>query len=143
MNRNDEEELDYNYDDMEAALDRQEVPEKVARAFRNYGDLYISGEQLNNKGSLLGHYKSRGFLRTYIDVYERAIIGKAEFGGGKKTENFRWGFACLKEAVAEDGALYLNMNDGKIYRIRHLKNAELIAYLINGQNIKIRNGESG
>lgn len=138
-----EEDYDDNYVDMEAVLEKQEFSEKAVKSIRNLADLYTSQEQLSNKGKLLGHYKSTGFLKTYIDIYERAVIGKAEIKNSKKAEDIRWGYARLEEAIVEDGVLYLLMNDEKVYRLRHLKMAEMIAYTINGQKLKTMNEDAG
>lgn len=145
MNSKDEMEIeddyiDDNYVDMEDELEKH-FSEKAVKAVRNLGNFYTSIEQINNKGKLLGHYESTGFLKTYIDVYERAIIGKAETKGSKKAEDIRWGYACLAEAIVEKGVLYLVMKDEKIYKLRHLKMAEIIAYMINGQKMKTMNGD--
>lgn len=132
--------------DMEAILDQQEMmenrkpSEKAIKAVRNLADIYASQEQIGNKGNLLGHYKSKGFLKTYIDVYERAAIGKAESSKTRKSENFQWGYARLSRAVVEDRILYLVMNDESIYRLRYIKEAEKVAYMINEQMFKTRNG---
>lgn len=132
--------------DMEAILDQQEMIEnrkpskKAIKAVRNLADIYASQEQLGNKGNLLGHYKSKGFLKTYIDIYERAAIGKAESGKTRKSENFQWGYARLSRAVVEDRILYLVMNDESIYKLRYIKEAEKVAYMINEQMFKTRNG---
>ena len=117
---NDEEMYD-DYDDMEGELERQEVPEHVARIWRNMADFYLSQEQLADKGNWLGYYKSSGFLRTYIEVYEKAFVGRAEETWSKKSADIRYGYACLSEAIVKEGILYLIMNDEKIYRLRHLK----------------------
>lgn len=121
------------YYDMEEELDRKEIPENVAKIWRNMGDFYLSQEQLADKGNLLGRYKSRRFLRTYIEIYEKAFIGKAEAVWSKRAVDIRFGYACLTEALVEKGILYLIMNDEKIYRLRYLKMAEEIAYRINEQ----------
>ena len=132
--------------DMEAILDQQEMiekrkpSEKLVKAVRNLADIYASQEQLKNKGNLLGHYKSRGFLKMYIDIYERAAIGKAESSKTKKSEDFQWGYARLSMAVVESGILYLVMNDENMYRLKHIKEAEKVAYMINEQMFKTRNG---
>lgn len=136
MKPNDNTEIEDNYDDMEEALERQEVSEKTVRIWRNRANYFLSSEQLSHKGKLLGHYKSTRFLKTYIDIYERAIIGKAETGGAKKVENISCGYAYLAKAIVENGVLYLLMSDERIYRIRHLKMVEMIGYMINGQKIK-------
>lgn len=127
------EEMYDDYDDIEGALERQEVPEHVARIWRNMADTYLSQEQLADKGNLLGCYKSSGFLRTYIEVYERAFIGRVETAGAKKPIDIRYGYACLTEALVEEGTLYLIMNDEKIYRLRYIKKAEEAAYRMNEQ----------
>ena len=129
-------EIEDDYIDMEDVLEKQELSEQYGKRIRNLADLFISGEQLANKGNQMGHYKSTGFLKTYIDVYERAIIGKAEPAGARRVEDISWGYARLAEAIVEDRVLYLILNDESIYRIRHLKMAEMIAYMINGQKIK-------
>lgn len=121
------------YYDMEDELERGEVPEKVAKIWRDMATSYLSQEQLADKGSLLGHYKSGGLFRTYIDVYEKAFIGKAEVAWSKKAVDIRFGYVCLTEALVEKGILYLIMNDDEIYRIKHLKMAEEIAYRMNEQ----------
>lgn len=133
--------IDDNYVDMEAVLEKQEFSEKAVKSVRNLSDLYTSQEQLSNKGKLLGHYKSTGFLKTYIDIYERAVIGKAENNNSKKAEDIRWGYARLAKAIVDGGVLCLVMNDEKIYKLRHLKMAEMVAYMINGQKLKTMNEE--
>lgn len=137
-----DEEIDDNYVDAEEMLERQMHSERAVRAVRNLADFYTSQAQLVNKGKLLGHYKSAGILSTYIDIYERAAIGKAETENSKKTEEIRWGYACLAGAIVKKGILYLFMNDGKIYKLRHLKMAETIAYMINGQKLKSKNEDA-
>ena len=58
-----------NDNDMEEILDQQEMMEKrkpskkAIKAVRNLADIYASQEQLGDKGNLLGHYKSIGFLK--------------------------------------------------------------------------------
>ena len=140
------EDSETNDNDMEEILDQQEMMEKrkpskkAIKAVRNLADIYASQEQLGDKGNLLGHYKSIGFLKTFIDIYERAAIGKAESGKTRKSENFQWGYARLSRAVVENRILYLVMNDESIYRLRHIKEAEKVAYMINEQIFKTRNG---
>lgn len=121
------------YYDMEEELERSEVSEGVAKIWRKMGDSYISQEQIATKGSLLGCYKSRGFRNTYIEVYEKAFIGKVEAAWTRKTVNIRYGYVCLKEAIVEKGALYLIMDDEKIYRLRNIKMSEEAAYRMNEQ----------
>lgn len=133
--------LDEYYDDAEMALDRQESSELFGKSIRNFADIIMSQHQLENKGRLLGHYKSKGFLKTYLDVYERAILGQVEKGMTIKRVSIREGYACLTEAVVEGNTLYLLMNDEKHYRIRHLRKAEMLAYLINTQKAKTMKGE--
>lgn len=137
---NDNMEMEDNYDDMEEALEKQEISERDGKIIRNMADLIISRDQLANKGNLLGHYQSAGFCKTYIDVYERAVIGKVEPARTKKAEDIGWGYARLAEAIVEKGVLYFILNDGKFYKIRHLKMAETVAYMINGQKIKTMTG---
>lgn len=132
-----ESEVPENYDDMDVALDRQE---EVTAILRNLSDFYESQKQLSDKGKLLGHYKSRGLIRTYIDVYEKAVVGRMRVEGSKKIQDVSWGYACLAEAIVENSVLYFYMNSGKIYRIRYLRRPEIIAYLINGQKIKNNGG---
>lgn len=131
--------IEDNYVDIEAELERQEPSERAIRALRNLANFYRSREQLANKGNLLGQYKSEGDLKTYIDVYEKAIIGKAEINGSKEAEDISFGYACLTDAIVEDGVLYLLMKDRRIYRLRNLKAAETIAYMINGKQLKTMN----
>ena len=131
-----EEETYIDYSDMEEELERDEAPEYVAQIWRNMADFYLSQEQLADKGSLLKCYKSCGLRRTYIEVYERAVIGKAETAKVRKPQKIGFGYACLKEAIVEKGILYLIVDDHLIYRIRHLKEAEEAAYRINEQSRK-------
>lgn len=124
-----------NYFDMDDSLIKQDVPEKVTQSLQAYAVYYISDEQLKNKGRLLGHHKSTIFFRTYIDIYENAVLGKAMVISSKKTEVFCWGYFAVSRAVVEGNALYLILFNGKIYRLRYLKSAEKIAYMINKQRI--------
>lgn len=118
------------YQDMDSALlDRQ----RGIQAIRNLADIYLSREQLENKGNLLGHYKSKGFFKAYLDIYEKAVIGRAENIRSGKMEDISWGYARLDWAAVEKRALCLVMNDKTVYRLRHLKNAETIAYMVNNQ----------
>lgn len=98
-----EPEVPENYDDMELALDRQE---EVSAILRNLSDFYLSQEQLSDKGKLLGHYKPRGLARTYIAVYERAVVGRMRADGSKRIQDISWGYACLAEAIVENRVLY-------------------------------------
>lgn len=141
MNSNDTE-LQDDYYDMEEELDRGEIPESCAKILRNMADSIMSGEQLADKGKFLGRYKSGGIHRTYIDVYERAFIGRAEISkyGNSKTEKICFGYACLSEVLVEDGVLYLVMNDENIYRLRHLKLVQEAAYRLNEQKGKTKEG---
>ncbi len=115
--------------------------EKAVRAVRNLAAFYQSQEQLQNKGNLLIHSKSGRFLKTYIDVYERAIIGFAEIRSSKKPVDIKYGFACIEEAIVEKGILYLSMVDERVYRIRYLKDAETIEYMINRQKSEVGKDE--
>lgn len=124
--------------DMEEELEGKKFSEKTVKIIQNMADFYISQEQLSNKGNKLGHFKSGRFLRTYIDVYEKAIIGIAEVRRKRKPEHINMGFVCLRQVIVEDGILYLVTNDEKIYRIRYLKEPEIIAYLINKQKSKAK-----
>lgn len=126
--------------DIDEELEEKKLSEKTVKAVRRMGNFYLSQEQVENKGNLLGHFKSGRFLRTYIDVYEKAIVGMAEIITAKRPEEICRGYAYLEKAVVEDGILYLVMNDEKIYRLRYLKEAETIAYLINKQRA---NGNQG
>lgn len=119
--------------DAESGIEFDNPSEKTAKIFRNMGSYYISREQVANKGKKLAHYKSWLFFRTYIDLYENAMIGLVECSGSRKLINIEYGYFYLEKAVVEDGMLFLIMCDEKIYRIRHLKDAELIAYAINKQ----------
>lgn len=121
---------------MEHELDHQFFLDHDTDLIRELADGIISEQQIENKGTLLGHYVSLGFTRTYIDVYENAVIGKAEIRTSKKPKDICWGYARLARAVVEKGVLYLVMNNKDIYRIRHLKLAEKIAFLINIQKTK-------
>lgn len=134
-------ELEDDYFDVEEALEMRKFSQKTIKSIKNMADFYRSQEQLKNRGNLLGHYKSSGFSKTYIDVYEQAIIGKVEFNGSKIVKDISFGYVYLVKAVADNTALYLMMSDEKIYRLRHLKMAEMIAYTINGQKMKITQGE--
>lgn len=117
--------------DMEEQLEEKEYPEKMIKIVQSMANFYISQEQLANKGNLLGHFKSGRFLKTYIDVYEKAIIGIAEIKRTRKPEHVNKGLACLRQAVVENDILYLIIDDDEIYRIRYLKEPEMVAYLIN------------
>ncbi len=117
--------------DMEEQLEEKEYPEKMIKIVQSMANFYISQEQLANKGNLLGHFKSGRFLKTYIDVYEKAIIGIAEIKRTRKLEHVNKGLACLRQAVVENDILYLIIDDDEIYRIRYLKEPEMVAYLIN------------
>lgn len=119
--------------DMEEELEEKEYSEKMIKAVRSMANFYISQEQLANKGNFLGHFKSGRFLKTYIDVYEKAIIGVVEIKRTRKPEHINKGLACLRQVVVEDDILYLVIDDDKIYRIRYLKEPEMVAYLINKQ----------
>lgn len=129
----DSEEAYNDFYDMEVEWEREEVLDDVVRLLSDTGDSFLSQEQLEDKGKLLGHFKSIGFLRTYIDIYEKAFIGKAEVTWSKKPIDIRFGYACLTEALVEEGILYLIMSDEKIYRLRYLKMAEEVAYRMNEQ----------
>ena len=94
---------------------------------------YQSLEQLNHMGELIFQSRSGRFLKTYIEVYERAIIGLAEIDGLRKPQNLRCGMAFLREVQVIRGTLCLSMYDGEIYRLRYLKDAEVLEYQINRQ----------
>lgn len=126
--------------DMEEELEEKEPSEKMIKAVQSMANFIISREQLSNKGNQLGHFKSGGFLKTYIDVYEKAIVGMVEIRRKRKPEHINKGLACLKQAVVEDGILYLVIDDEEVYRIRYLKEPEMIAYLINEQKSKAKKG---
>lgn len=111
--------------------EKKTYSEKEVRAVRRMAAFYRSQEQLNDKGELLFRSKSGRFLKTYIEVYERAIIGLAETNDEKKPEVLRCGLAFLTEVEAVRGTLYLSTWNGKIYRLRYLKNAEVLEYHIN------------
>ena len=117
--------------DMEEQLEEKEYPEKMIKIVQSMANFYISQEQLANKGNLLGHFKSGRFFKTYIYVYEKAIIGIAEIKRTRKPEHVNKGLACLRQAVVENDILYLIIDDDEIYRIRYLKEPEMVAYLIN------------
>lgn len=117
----------------DAEKELEGISEQAGNRIRELGALIYSRKQLEDKGRLLGHFKSGRFLRTYIDVYERAIIGEAEIRHSCGHENIDRGMIRIKEAVVERGTLFLAMSDGKVYRIRALKNAEEAAYLINSR----------
>lgn len=142
MNTEYNSEFEESYDDMDAELDRQEVTERCIKSLNNLALSIMSRDQLKDIGSLLGHYKSPGFLGTYIDVYERAVVGKGEMQGDKKPQEFSFGYVLLERAVVEKRTLYLIRKDDKICRVRHLKSAEKVAYLINEQKAKLENGGS-
>lgn len=131
-----DEDRDEYHDDVEWELDRSEPSEQMIRKLNNLALHYISGDQLKDKGELLGHYRTTGFQKTYIDIYEKAIMGKAKSCSTGKVEEIRCGYACLKRAVVEKRILYLLRQDGDVYLLRHLKGAEWIAYLINDQKRK-------
>ena len=118
------------YDDAELALYREENSERFAKIIGEYGARIVSRDQMEDKGRLLGHYRSIGFRKSYIDVYERAIFGRAEIGLTRKKKEFGCGYAFLSEAVTEGNVLYLFMEDGEVYRLRHMKNVETIAWQI-------------
>lgn len=122
-----------NYFDMDDSLIKQDVPEKVTKAIQALAVYYISDEQLKNKGKLLGHYKSTIFFRTYIDIYENAVVGEAEERDSRKAVDFCWGYFSVSRAVVKRNVLYLILFNDTIYRIRHLELAEKIAYIINKQ----------
>lgn len=111
--------------------EKETYSEKEVRAVRRMAAFYRSQEQLNDKGELLFHSKSGRFLKTYIEVYERAIVGLAETKDERKLEVLRCGLAFLTEAETVRGTLYLSTWDGKIYRLRFLKDAEILEYHIN------------
>ena len=48
-----------------------------------------------------------------------------------RSEHVNKGLACLRQAVVENDILYLIIDDDEIYRIRYLKEPEMVAYLIN------------
>ena len=129
------------YYDMEEELERSEASEEIAGIWRKMASSYISQEQLAMKGSLLGYYKSKGFRNTYIEVYEKAFIGKAEAAWPRKTVDIRYGYFCLKEAIVEKGVLYLIMDNNTIYRLRNIKMAEDAAYRLNEQK-RITEGQN-
>lgn len=111
--------------------EKKPYSEKEVRAVRRMAAFYRSQEQLKDKGELLFHSKSGRFLKTYIEVYERAIIGLAEIKDTRKPVVLRCGLAFLTEVEVVKGTLYLTMCDGKIYRLRYLKDAEVLEYHIN------------
>lgn len=125
------------YYDMEEELEKDEVPDEIASIWRRMADSYISQEQLDAKGNFLGRYKSRGFRKAYISIYEKAFIGMAESNRAKKVIDISSGYVCLKNAFAEEGTLYLVMNDEEVYRLRHVKKAEEAAYRINEQKRRL------
>lgn len=116
--------------------EKKPYSEKAVRAVRRMAAFYRSQEQLKDKGELLFRSKSGRFLKTYIEVYERAIIGLAEIKDTRKPVVLRYGLAFLTEAVVVKGTLYLTMWDGEIYRLRYLKDAEVLEYYINRKKHK-------
>lgn len=126
--------------DVDEELEEKKLSEKTVKSIRKMGNFYLSQDQLINKGNLLGHFKSGRFFRTYIDVYENAIVGTAEIITSEKPKKINIGYAYLERAVVENGILYLIMCDEEIYRLRYLKEVERIAYLINKQRA---NGNQG
>lgn len=71
-------------------------------------------------------------LGTFIDLYENAIVGKAESNQYKKKKAFSHGIFYFEEAIVEKGVLYLVLFDEKeIYRFKNFKNADIVSYLIN------------
>ena len=122
----------------ELELEEKESSEKMIKAVQSMANFIISQEQLSNKGNKLGHFKSSRFLKTYIDVDEKAIIGMVEIRRKRKPEHINKGLVCLRQAVVEDGILYLVIDDEEVYRVRYLKEPEMIAYLINEQRSKAK-----
>lgn len=122
--------------DVKETPEMRDFSQKTIKSIKNMADFYRSQEQLKNRGNLLRHYKLSGFSRTYIDIYEQAIIGKAEFNGSNRAKDISFEYVYLIKAVADNMSLYLMVSDEKIYRLRHLKLAEMIAYMINGQKIR-------
>lgn len=113
--------------------------EKEVRAVRRLAAFYKSQEQLNDKGELLFRSKSGRFLKTYIEVYERAILGLAEINASRRLEKLRYGLAFLEGVAVVKGVLYLSMYDEKIYRLRYLKDVEMLEYQINRQKDESEN----
>lgn len=138
-----EEEPDDNYVDVEGLLARKEPSERAVKAVRRLASFYASQAQISNKGKLLGHYRSAVNLRTYIDVYERAVAGRVESCISEGAEKLCWGYTYLADVLTENGVLYLVGKDDRVYKIRGLRKAEIIAYKINSQRIKIMNEEAG
>lgn len=58
--------------DMEEELEGKEFSEEATKIIQDMAAFYISQDQRNDKGKLLASYKSGRFLKTYINIYERA-----------------------------------------------------------------------
>ena len=136
MTDSNSEEMYDDYYDMESELERQEVPEHISRIWREMATSILSRAQLKDKGNLLGCFKSGGFLNTYIEIFENAFIGKVESARSKELVDIHCGYIALTRANVERGVLYLSMYDRQIYRLRHMKLAEVIAYRMNEQKRK-------
>lgn len=127
----DEMETTDNYSDTEEILDSRDR----ARLINNMADSYIARKQEISRGKLLAHYKSAGLFKTYIDIYENAIVGKMK-NRKRKTKDVVFGYASLEDVEAEGGTIYFKMKYEEIYYIQHLKMAERIVCQIIRQNIK-------
>lgn len=108
--------------------------EKRKKAFQNLERYYISEEQLKNKGKLLGHFEEGVFWgKAYLDVYENAIIGRAESLKSGKQENFELGITWIISAILEEKELRLILYNDKVYCLKHFREAEEMEYLISLQ----------
>ena len=122
--------------DMEEELEGKEFSEEATKIIQDMAAFYISQDQRNDKGKLLASYKSGRFLKTYINIYERAIVGLAETRRSRRPVKIDYGLAYLEDAVAERGELFLVMHKHEVYRLRYLKDVEIIAYFINEQKYR-------
>lgn len=108
--------------------------ERRKKAFQGLAKSYISEEQIKNKGEFLGHFEERGFWgKGYLDVYEKAIIGRAENLRSGKQESFKLGVTWIISAILVEKELYLFLYDDRVYCFKHFKKAEEMEYSISLQ----------
>lgn len=122
-------------DDMEHELDADKPWSDYGRRLLwELADLFISDDQVQNKGELLNSFVSdRKYKRKrmFIDIYENAIVGMFEFAYENNLKNLEVGKAYYKIAHAVGNNVDITLYNDEICRLRHMKESKKIAYLLN------------
>lgn len=167
-------------DDMEEELERDNISEDSRRLLCELDDMFISDDQIKDKGALLGSFSSskkklyvleviallivavlcgaatvtrlmtipavivtivlcivigvyQKQFHMYLVVYENALAIKAQSRNQHKIVEEELGIALCKDVVIEGGIMYIVLTIRNVYELKHLKNMERAAYLINKQ----------